>query len=71
VFIYNICDHEEAYREVGSQASLHHGRSGHDRRQDDAHRRLGGAGVFNMEQLDPDPFMAALGVQACPGRPEL
>ena len=27
-----------------------------------------GAGVFNMEQFDPDPFMAALNLTACPGR---
>jgi saccharopine dehydrogenase (NAD+, L-lysine-forming) len=27
-----------------------------------------GAGVFNMEQMDPDPFMDMLNSMACPGR---
>lgn len=35
VYVYNICDHEECYAELGSQAIfVHHGRARHDRHQD-------------------------------------
>ena len=67
VFIYNICDHEEAYREVGSQAISY--TTGVPAMIGAKMMLTGawtGAGVFNMEQLDPDPFMAALGVHGLP-----
>ena len=67
VFIYNICDHEEAYREVGSQAISY--TTGVPAMIGAKMMLTGawtGAGVFNMEQLDPDPVMAALGVHGLP-----
>jgi saccharopine dehydrogenase (NAD+, L-lysine-forming) len=67
VYIYNICDHEEAYREVGSQAISY---TTGVPAMVGAKMMLGGAwtgaGVFNMEQLDPDPFMEALGAHGLP-----
>lgn len=61
VFLYNVCDHADAYREIGCQAIsyttgvpavtaalLHH------------RGPWSGAGLFNVEQLDPDPFLSLL-----------
>ena len=40
-YLYNICDHEECYKEVGSQAVvLHHRCSCHDRRHDGNDRQM-------------------------------
>lgn len=60
-YIYNICDHAEAYREVQAQAVSY---------TTGVPAMIGAmlmvqgiwqeAGVFNVEQFDPDPFMAAL-----------
>lgn len=57
-FLYNICDHQECYREVASQAISY---------TTGVPAMIGAkmiieniwlqAGVWNMEQLDPDPFM--------------
>src|SRR3546814_6255218 len=65
LYLYNICDHEEAYAETGNQAVSYttgvpamigaammvtgtwSGPNGH-------------GGVFNMEQMDHDPFMDML-----------
>ena len=60
-YIYNICDHEACYREVGSQAISY--TTGVPAMIGALMMLTGkwqGAGVFNMEQLDPDPFMDAL-----------
>ncbi|NJN40626.1 MAG: saccharopine dehydrogenase family protein [Gammaproteobacteria bacterium] len=58
-FLYNICDHEAAFREVQSQAISYTtgvpAMIGAKMMLTDTWR---GAGVFNMEQFDPDPFMA-------------
>ena len=44
-YIYNICDHEKAYQEVGSQAiSYTTGVPRHDRRHDDADGKMAGQG---------------------------
>jgi saccharopine dehydrogenase (NAD+, L-lysine forming) len=61
-FIYNNCDHAQCYREVGAQAISY---------TTGVPAVLGALmvvrgwwqkpGVANVEQLDPDPFMAALG----------
>jgi saccharopine dehydrogenase (NAD+, L-lysine-forming) len=61
VFIYNICDHAECYREVRAQAVSY---------TTGVPAMIGGmmlatgtwqrAGVWHMEQMDPDPFMKAL-----------
>jgi saccharopine dehydrogenase (NAD+, L-lysine-forming) len=58
VHIYNICDHEACYREVQSQAVSY---TAGVPAMIGAKMMLTGqwrrAGVLNMEQLDPDPFM--------------
>jgi len=61
LYIYNTCDHQECYREVGSQAVAY---------TTGVPAMIGAmmlvtgcwkkAGVFNIEEFDPDPFMAAL-----------
>ena len=61
MYLYNICDHEACYREVGSQAISY--TTGVPAMIGALMMLTGkwqGAGVFNMEQLDPDPFMDAL-----------
>lgn len=58
-FLYNICDHEAAYREVQSQAiSYTTGVPAMIGAKMMLTGKWRGAGVFNMEQFDPDPFMA-------------
>jgi saccharopine dehydrogenase (NAD+, L-lysine-forming) len=60
-FIYNVCDHEECYREVKSQAiSYTTGVPAMIGAKLMLTGEWSGAGVFNMEQFDPDPFMDAL-----------
>jgi len=67
VYVYNVCDHEAAYAEVGSQAISY---TTGVPAAIGAMMMLSGTwmqpGVWNMEQLDPDPFMAALNVQGLP-----
>lgn len=61
LYVYNICDHEAAFREVQSQAiSYTTGVPAVVGAMLMLTGQWQGAGVFNMEQLDPDPFMAAL-----------
>lgn len=60
-YVYNVCDHQECYREVGSQAISY---------TTGVPAMIGAAmlisgqwnlkGVRNVEEFDPDPFMAAL-----------
>lgn len=61
-YIYNVCDHAECYREVSSQAISYTtgvpAMLGAKLMLTDVWK---GSGVFNMEQLDPDPFMANIG----------
>jgi saccharopine dehydrogenase (NAD+, L-lysine-forming) len=67
VYVLNICDHEAAYAETGSQAVSY---TTGVPAMIGAALMLGGqwkgAGVFNMEQLDPDPFMGLLGPHGLP-----
>jgi len=66
-YIYNICDHEACYAEVGSQAVAY---------TTGVPAMIGAAqvlkgnwckpGVWNTEQLDPDDFMAMLNVHGLP-----
>ena len=60
-FIYNVCDHAQCFKEVGSQAVSYTAgvppviaammiMQGHWQ----------GAGVFNVEELDPEPFLDTL-----------
>lgn len=60
-YVYNICDHQECYKEVGSQAISY---------TTGVPAMIGGMlvmngtwckpGVYNVEEFDPDPFMEAL-----------
>ena len=60
-YIYNVCDHEECYREVGSQAISY---------TTGVPAMIGAAmlltgkwnkpGVYTVEEFDPDPYMEAL-----------
>lgn len=67
VYIYNICDHEECYREVKSQAISY---TTGVPAMIGAKMMLEGkwmqSGVWNMEQLDPDPFMEDLNKYGLP-----
>jgi len=66
-YTYNVCDHEEAYAEVESQAISY---------TTGVPAMIGGMmmvtgtwkqpGVWNMEQLDPDPFMEQLNLRGLP-----
>ncbi|WP_027186762.1 saccharopine dehydrogenase family protein [Desulfovibrio cuneatus] len=66
-YVYNICDHQEAYREVQSQAISY---------TTGVPAMIGGMmmltgkwkqpGVWNMEQMDPDPFMEKLNLHGLP-----
>ena len=67
VYLYNVCDHEACFAEVGSQAVSY---------TTGVPAMIGAAlmldgtwmqpGVFNLEQLDPDPFMAMLNENGLP-----
>ncbi len=60
-YLYNICDHEECYKEVGSQAiSYTTGVPAMIGTMLVLSGQWKKPGVFNMEQFDPDPFMDAL-----------
>ncbi|BBN98015.1 saccharopine dehydrogenase family protein [Sporolactobacillus terrae] len=60
-YVYNVCDHQECYKEVGSQAISY---------TTGVPAMIGAAmvmtgkwkrpGVYNIEEFDPDPFMDAL-----------
>ncbi|WP_444985524.1 saccharopine dehydrogenase family protein [Halomonas mongoliensis] len=67
VYIYNICDHEKCYEEVKSQAiSYTTGVPAVTGAMLMLEGVWKGAGVFNVEQLDPDPFMARIGEMGLP-----
>jgi len=67
VYVYNICDHEACYEEVGSQAVSY---TTGVPAMIGAMMMLTGkwmeAGVKHMEQFDPDPFMDALNRHGLP-----
>ena len=66
-YIYNVCDHEEAFNETGTQAIAY---------TTGVPAMIGammvltgvwrGAGVYNIEQMDPDRFMEALNKHGLP-----
>lgn len=66
-FIYNVCDHQECYAEVKSQAISY---TAGVPAMIGGRQLLSGAwlkpGVWNVEQLDPDPFMADLNAWGLP-----
>lgn len=61
LYIYNTCDHQECYKEVGSQAVAY---TTGVPAMIGAMLVMNGTwqkpGVYNMEEFDPDPFMDAL-----------
>ena len=66
-YVNNVCDHEAAYAETGSQAVSY--TTGVPAMIGAALMLTGqwkGEGVFNMEQLDPDPFMDMLNRHGLP-----
>lgn len=66
-YIYNICDHEEAYAETGNQAiSYTTGVPAMIGAAMLVTGTWGGAGVFNIEQFDPDPYMDMLNKHGLP-----
>ncbi|HDS15726.1 MAG TPA: saccharopine dehydrogenase family protein [Proteobacteria bacterium] len=66
-YIYNICDHQECYREVRSQAiSYTTGVPAMIGAMMMLTGKWQGQGVFNLEQFDPAPFMAALNQYGLP-----
>ena len=59
--LYNVCDHQACYREVGSQAiSYTTGVPAMIGAMLVMNGTWNKPGVWNMEEFDPDPFMAAL-----------
>ncbi len=67
VYIYNVCDHEACYAEVGSQAiSYTTGVPAMIGAKMMVTKQWMQAGVWNMEQLNPDPFMQELQVCGLP-----
>jgi saccharopine dehydrogenase (NAD+, L-lysine forming) len=66
-YIYNVCDHEEAFKETGTQAIAY---------TTGVPAMIGamllltgawqGTGIYNVEQLDPDGFMEALNTYGLP-----
>jgi saccharopine dehydrogenase (NAD+, L-lysine-forming) len=71
-YTYNVCDHEACYAEVESQAISY---------TTGVPAMIGGLlmvtgkwkqpGVWNMEQLDPDPFMEQLNLRGLPWTEEI
>lgn len=67
VYIYNICDHEKCYEEVQSQAiSYTTGVPAMIGAKMILEGKWKAAGVWNMEQFDPDPFMDDLNQYGLP-----
>jgi len=67
VYVLNICDHEEAFAETGNQAVSY--TTGVPAMIGAAMVLTGawsGAGVFDIEQFDPDPFMDMLNKHGLP-----
>ena len=60
-YVYNVCDHQECYREVGSQAiSYTTGVPAMIGAMLVMNGTWNKPGVWNVEEFDPDPFMEAL-----------
>jgi len=67
IYIYNVCDHAECYKEVKAQAISY--TTGVPAMIGAMMMLKGlwkGQGVFNVEQFDPDPFMEQLGKYGLP-----
>lgn len=58
-FLYNVCDHAETYKEVGAQAvSYTTGVPAMVGAKMILEKKWRRPGVWNMEEFDPDPFLA-------------
>jgi saccharopine dehydrogenase (NAD+, L-lysine-forming) len=67
VFVYNVCDHEECFRETNAQAvSYTTGVPAMIGAKQVLQGQWRRPGVWNMEQMDPDPFMADLNQYGLP-----
>ena len=66
-YVYNVCDHQECYKEVGSQAiSYTTGVPAMIGAKMFLEGKWTLKGVHTCEEFDPDPFMAELNVQGLP-----
>ena len=66
-YVYNVCDHQECYREVGSQAvSYTTGVPAMIGAMMIMTGKWNTPGVHNIEEFDPDPFMEALNQYGLP-----
>ena len=67
IYIYNVCDHQEAYKETKAQAVSYTtgvpAMIGAKLMSEGIYK---GKGVYNVEQMDPDPFMEELNKQGLP-----
>ncbi len=71
IYIYNVCDHQECYKEVESQAiSYTTGVPAMIGAMLVANGTWRKPGVFNLEEFDPDPFMDALNKWGLPWKVE-
>lgn len=67
VFIYNVCDHAQCFKEVEAQAvSYTTGVPAMIGTSMVVEKKWQGPGVFNMEEFDPDPFMNDLNLYGLP-----
>ena len=67
IYIYNVCDHQESYKETGAQAvSYTTGVPAMIGTAMIAGGTWKGPGVFNVEEFDPDPYMEALNKYGLP-----
>lgn len=67
VYIYNVCDHEECYKETLAQAvSYTTGVPAMIGAKLVMEGKWSGKGVFNMEEFDAKPFMEELNTQGLP-----
>jgi len=66
-YVYNICDHQEAYKETNSQAiSYTTGVPAMIGSMLMLENKWHQSGVFNVEEFDPDPFMEKLSQHGLP-----
>ena len=66
-YIYNVCDHAKCFKEVGSQAiSYTAGVPPVIAAMMILQGKWKGAGVFNVEELDPESFLKALAKNGLP-----
>lgn len=71
LYVYNICSHEAAYQEVGSQAiSYTTGVPAMIGAMMMLEKKWHKPGVWNMEEFDPDPFMDMLNAHGLPWKAE-